>query len=383
MRKQVKTDQTAESLSGNITQIQKGFDDYFRHFLYVQRQSFEYGEFFDPLYNDFEEFASRRAKRIRPLLFLISYQLFNTQSPPRTVPEMIRDENLMQVATALELLHAFILIHDDVIDRSEMRRKLPTYHKLVEERLGHFTGRIRTGQNVAIVVGDMVYSLAIQTLLRTNFRSDLKEKTLLKFLEYANDTGAGEVLDILLGGKDVAHVTEEEIIHTYHLKTTRYTFECPLIIGATLAGAEQGVLDTIRRLADPLGLAFQIENDLLEFESGEKAIQHDLIENKKTLLLRRAYDLAGNAERNFMQSCFDSPMLTDAMLFRLHELILETGAFHQLRGEVGGLFARAYTALDESPLNDCQKYVLREFFSHLKLLTATKSGSRKARSQDE
>ena len=84
---------------------------------------------FEPLYLDITEFVARRGKRIRPMLMLGSYRVFGGE-------KSFEDHSLLRAALSLELLHSFILIHDDVIDQSERRRRLPTFHKLVEERLG-------------------------------------------------------------------------------------------------------------------------------------------------------------------------------------------------------------------------------------------------------
>lgn len=346
-----------------IEPLQIAFEDQFRNYLYSQREKMHYGEFFDPLFEDLIEYATRPAKRVRPMLLLLSYKLFSKKD--LSTEEIINDTPLMRAAMAVELLHAFILIHDDVIDRSELRRNLPTFHKLVEERMGNCAGRTRAGENVSIVFGDIVFALAIETFCSQDISNENRQKAFQKFLKYSCDTGSGEILDILLSIKDLACVKEEEILQTYHLKTTRYTFECPLVLGATLAGSPPEILQELTRLSEPLGLAFQIENDMQEFDLEEKAFQSDLLESKKTLLIRKTYDLANESERAFIRSCFEAPILKNSVLFKLQELILKTGAYHGLREKSQALFDQANNDLESSPFSTHQKQMLAHYIKFL------------------
>ncbi|MDZ4744363.1 MAG: polyprenyl synthetase family protein [Verrucomicrobiota bacterium] len=353
----------ANKFVDTLQTIHLGFENQFRNYLYAQKSKYNYGELFDPLIDDLIEYATRPAKRVRPLLLLLSYKSFNQNT--LSLDEIINNSSVMRSAMAVELLHAFILIHDDVIDRSELRRNLPTYHKLVEERLGNCSGRARAGENVSIVFGDIVFALAVETFCNQPCPSETHQKALHKFLKYSCDTGAGEILDILLSIKDIGHVREHEILQTYHLKTTRYTFECPLVLGATLAGAPEETCAQLAKISHPLGLAFQIENDLQEFEIEQRSFQSDLLESKKTLLIMKAYDAASEEEKAFIQSCFETPLLNDTSLFKLHELILKTGAYHELRKKTDELFEEADRHLSESPFTEEQKNTFSEFIKFM------------------
>ncbi len=353
----------AHHFSETIQRLQTAFEDDFRNYLYAQKSILNYGELFDPLIDDLIEYATRPAKRVRPLLLLLSYKCFNEKD--LSIDEIIKDTGAMRAAMAVELLHAFILIHDDVIDRSELRRNLPTYHKLIEERLGNCSGRTRAGENVSIVFGDIIFALAVETFCHEDKNTVARQKSLKKFLKYSCDTGAGEILDILLSITDISRVKEDDILRTYHLKTTRYTFECPLVLGATLAGASEETCAQLALISNPLGMAFQIENDLQEFEIEERSFQSDLLESKKTLLIRKAYDLSTEQEKAFIRSCFETPLLKDSVLFKLHELILKTGAYHGLRQKTRELFEQADQHLKDSPFHDDQKRVLSEFIQFM------------------
>jgi geranylgeranyl diphosphate synthase type I len=312
---------------------------------------FAYGELFEPLYHDLAEFTCRRGKRLRPLLFLASYRALGGTRP-------WNDPGIISGAVALEFLHAFILIHDDVIDRSDRRRNGPSFHKLVEERLGKLSGREMVGRNTAIVMGDFLFALALDALARTDFPEPVRAAAQGRFYQCLADTGAGEAQDILLAARDISRVTEEEIAQMYRWKTTQYTFEAPLLLGGLLAGVSVEVLETLKPAIEPLGLAFQIENDLAEFarvDPTQPGRSTDLIEGKKTLLIHRAYERLTELDRSFLQMCLNSSSLTEGSVLKVRELVRKSGAVQELRAECEKLRAEAHICLQHTPLDDAQK----------------------------
>src|SRR6201996_7284132 len=275
------------------------FEAFLARFFHESAERYAYGPLFEPLYLDMTEFVGRRGKRIRPLLLMGADRVFEGE-------RALRDNSLLKAALSLELLHAFILVHDDVIDRSERRRGLSTFHKLVEERMGRQDGAARTGENVAVVIGDMLFALATETLRTADFPLERRDAALGHFLRYITDTGAGEIYDILLGTRDIARVAEEDISRMYTLKTTRYTFEAPLVLGALLAGAGEETLAELARLIEPVGLAFQIQYQ--KFKGVNRLRQTDLLEGKKTLLLHTAYHQLSDLDRSFLQLCLGTSL---------------------------------------------------------------------------
>jgi len=337
------------------------FEAFLARFFHDQAEHYAYGDLFEPLYLDMTEFVGRRGKRIRPMLMLGAYRVFGGQRP-------LDDTALLRAALSLELLHAFILVHDDVIDRSERRRGLSTLHKLVEDRLGRMEGAARTGENVALVIGDMLFALALETLRSADFPADRRDAALGHVLRYITDTGAGEVYDILLGTRDIARVSEEEIARMYTLKTTRYTFEAPLVLGALLAGAETEALAELARLIEPVGLAFQIQNDLLEyqkFKGVNRLRQTDLLEGKKTLLLRAAFDHLDDLDRSFLQLCLSTRTSNDTSVSKIEQLIDKSGAVALLTTRLNELFRNSEAEVAGSSLAPEQKAGFRELISQI------------------
>jgi len=325
------------TLQADLAKAQAALERFAQEYLSDQKSRFNYGDWFDAYYFDFCEFVGRKGKRIRPLLLLLSYRAFNGS-------RSLDDPALLRCALALELLHSFVLIHDDVIDRSETRRGLPTFHKLTARRLGVAEEGGRPGENIAMVMGDMIFALSIRTLQEADFPPGVKERVLGIFLGCATDTGAGEIYDIALGARDIARVTPEEIEQMYHLKTTRYTFESPCVMGALLAEASPDKVQALREWSSSLGLAFQIENDLLEFKRlrpEDPQNSADLLEGKKTLLLREAYERLNDVEQSFLQMCLATPGRRESAVLKIRELILKSGAPEILERRCALLLSRA------------------------------------------
>ena len=315
-------------------------------FFHRQKERYDYGDLFEAVFFDMCEYVGRKGKRIRPLLFLLTYRALGGR-------KALVDKSLLQAAISLELLHAFVLVHDDLIDRSEKRRGLPTFHKLVEQRQGRLSDAERTGQGVALVVGDLLFALAMETLQQGSLGEKEESQALRKFLSYVTDTGVGEIFDILLGSRDISRVTREDIERTYFLKTTRYTFEAPCVLAAILAGATPEKAEDLASVMEPLGLAFQIQNDLLEFshlDGRDQLLPTDLLEGKKTLLVREAYERLEETDRSFLQMCLHAPSRNEASISKVQDLLRKSGALAAMQDRCAQLFQEATDRLLRSHL---------------------------------
>ena len=326
----------------------------------------------DGIHNDLSEFVQRKGKRIRPLLFLTTYRALNAGKP-------LPMRSLARAAAALEVFHAFILAHDDIIDRSDMRRGQPTLHRKVEARLGGVRDRTRQGENVALVLGDLLFALATELIFDSGFPLRQRDALMREFLDGVLNTGVGEILDVLNAGREVRAVDPKAIQLTYYLKTTKYTFEGPMVWGALLAGAPRGVVNELRCFAYPVGLAFQIENDLLEIEDaalGGKLLADDLAEGRKTLLLRCTYDRVGKADRVFLQACFDAQRLPGEAIERIRHLVTRSGAFREMRRLARRLFDDARKTLRRAGMTPVQRRAMRAVLDYMRAATLPRRGQR-------
>lgn len=294
-----------------------------RNILEDSNQRYQLREVSDQLFAFTKEFVLRKGKRIRPLLFILSYKGYAKQ-PTRD------EKGLFISAASIELLHDYMLIHDDVIDRSALRRGKPTLHKMFDQQMG-FPGQVKIGPELAIVAGDILFAMAIQSF--TTVKEDLrrKENALRKLIETAAFTGAGEFLDIVSGLRHVDELTEKKIFLNYTLKTARYTFECPLLMGALLADAPAEERKKLSELGLASGQAFQIYDDMLDLFASEevigKPVLTDLNESKKTLLIFRAYQKLDGKKQRVLKQVLEKKRKTLADLRKLRELIVESGSY--------------------------------------------------------
>ena len=173
-------------------------------------------------------------------------------------------EPIVRAAAALELFHTFALIHDDVMDESETRRgQASTYARFAGARAGE-PGALRFGRSVAVLVGDLAAVLADEALIGSGFPPERLLPALRRYAVMREEVAAGQFLDIRGPGPTAS------ADRVASLKTGAYTVEGPLHIGALLAGALPELLDALSRFARPLGLAFQLRDDL--FDQGEAGL---------------------------------------------------------------------------------------------------------------
>lgn len=319
---------------GDLTALHEQVDAYLAEYLAAQRDG---QSAFHLLYDDLAAFVCRPGKRLRPLLFLLAHRVF-------AGGEGLPSRDLLAVGVSLELLHGFILVHDDIIDRAECRRGLPSLHRVLEGRLTTYSDRARVGGNLAIVLGDILFALAQKCLLESGLDPAMKTRLGGLVLGCMIETGFGEAADIIHGTRDVSKVSLPEIEQMYLLKTTRYTIECPLAMAAILAGAGDAELAAIARIARPAGLAFQIQNDLREFarfELSDAETPDDISEGKKTFLMRTAFALLNETDRGLLQMCLGNGPATEAKVSKARELIVKSGAVGRLTRTMDELFARA------------------------------------------
>lgn len=290
-----------------------------------------------------EEYLLRPGKRIRPFLFYAGFRLFAS-------PERPFSEDLFRPASGLELFHNFVLIHDDVIDGAETRRRKPSLQNGIREALGC---SLRHAEHLAVVLGDMLFAYATAQFSHPPHA----ERILPGFLQLALETGAGEGLELLNTARSLDSVLEGDILKTYELKTTRYTFEGPLRLGALSAGAPGARLDFLTRIARPLGLAFQIENDLHEIRmpaGNEGGFAVDFLAGVKTIILHRYFQESTPGERKAVLELLsqDDPPL-DAIQ-ALHARIAASPVFQAIEEENRRRFLEAAHAIEKANLPPVQ-----------------------------
>ena len=302
------------------------------------------------LFKSIKEFILRDGKRIRPILFCIGYLGFSKKTPL----------GLYRSALSLELLHDFMLVHDDIIDKSDKRRGKPAMHALLENSLGKNKKIKFNGEDLAIVVGDVMYAMALDAFLSVKENKCRKEAALKKLFSAALYTGSGEFIELLLGIKPIEKVTQQDIYKIYDYKTANYTFASPLSMGATLAGAKPEQIKKLYSYGMLLGRAFQIKDDIKGTFGAIKEIGKsnltDIKEAKRTLLVWYAFNHAGRTDRLMIKRILDSKVTQNTALIKMRSIITNTGALAYAQQQIKYFYAKALKQIDRLKMD--QKYTL-------------------------
>lgn len=303
-----------------------------------------------PLYNRAAEFALHGGKRLRPRLCLASYRICSGRldSPPRPV---------WLAAASLELFHAFMLVHDDLIDGSLTRRDRLTLHEAI--RADDFDGDEPGGQkraaDLGLVAGDLLFSLGMRLLSRAGLDDASSARAQRLVADMLFETGLGEALDILYGDCPLELLDEAQLVEAYHRKTARYSVSGPLVLGATLAGASSQACKALRRFGDLLGLAYQLKNDLDALDADPIDGDHpDLDAGKRTLVLWTTHRRLGDAGRRELIDALDAPTGTDRRI-RLLGLIKGCGAVEDCHARLRSLQREAVDVLRDAGLDPSQR----------------------------
>ena len=311
------------------------------------------------LFNSIKDVLLRKGKRLRPTLFVLGYLGFSSQ-PKR---------KLYTSALAIELLHDFMLVHDDIIDKSSLRRGKPSMHEMFNIYLKKYNNLKFNGQDLALVAGDVMYALAIRAFLAIKEPMDRKERALLKFIEAAVHTEAAEFIDLLSATKHIEQITKQDIYKIYDFKTSHYTFATPLASGAILGGAGEAQVNKLILFGICLGRAFQIKDDLLGMFGDEKKIGKstltDLQEAKQTLLIWHAYTKGNKKNKANITNILSKKRVTHSDLLRARKLMEDAGTPEYIRKEISRLLKDAKDVLRSSALKQKYKQALLRYAEHL------------------
>ena len=315
-------------------------------------KSYSLGKLSPLLLSSIKDFLLRDGKRIRPILFVIGYLGFAKKQAP----------NLYTSALAIELLHDFMLVHDDIIDKSDTRRGKPSMHKLLNNYLKRYKNVKFNGQDLAIVVGDVIYAMSIDAFLSINEEPLRKERALRNFLKAAMYTGSGEFIELIGGLTSIKKTTKNDIYKIYDYKTAHYTFACPLSTGAMLAGANDTQVKKLFDYGIYLGRAFQIKDDILGIFGDEKKIGKstlsDLQEAKQTLIIWYTYNNSNKSTKHLIEQTFAKKRVTKNDLLSIQKAMAGSGALAYAKNEISRFAEKANSLMTSSSIKSKYKNFL-------------------------
>ena len=293
------------------------------------------------LYAPIKYVLSLGGKRIRPVLMLMAYNMYREDV-----------DRIMPVALGLEVYHNFTLLHDDLMDRADVRRGKPCVHKVWND-------------NTAILSGDNMLVMAYQMMSRCP--SSALPSVISIFTETALQIDEGQQYDMEFEQR--TDVTEREYLEMIRLKTS-VLLACALQIGALLGGASEADAQALYAYGEKVGLAFQLQDDYLDvygdFETFGKAIGGDILCNKKTFMLIKALAHAPEHLRAELQGWLAATEYDPAeKIEAVRHIYTQVGVDQMAKEQISFYIAQAEDALHALPIAEERKEILRQWTEQL------------------
>jgi len=290
---------------------------------------------FDPV----KYIMSNGGKRIRPMLLLLSCEVFGG-----------RTEDALSAAIAVEILHNFTLVHDDIMDNASTRRGRETIHK-------------KWDVNTAILVGDELIGLSYRSLLKS--KTTQLAEVINTFTNGVIEVCEGQALDKEFeAGSDVN-------INDYFVmirKKTAELLKASASIGAIIGGADENGIEAIKSYAENIGLAFQIQDDLLDVIGNEskfgKKIGGDILERKKTYLYLKAIEVLNENDREKFRKLFNSDEEPESRINNIIKIYSDNCTLESAKAEIRNFTDKANEAIGSLALKESMN-LFSEFSSML------------------
>lgn len=283
-----------------------------------------YGKDVETMVASVRDLCMRGGKRMRPALVVVGV---------RAVSATMDLEPALDAGAALELLQAYFLVHDDWMDGDDTRRGGPSVHAFLTRQFRSSA----LGERSAILGGDYLAALATEALARVEMRPARMPAVFTCFAQMQTDAVLGQQLDVL--------AREGDVETTYRLKTGSYSVRGPLRLGALLAGATPRQLLALDRYALPIGVAFQLRDDLLN-AFGDPALTgkpqgSDLTSGKRTALSTLAFQRAEGRDLRQLKRVFGKPESTPADVQKALAVIAALGVKNDVEQRIAELIHTA------------------------------------------
>ena len=293
----------------------------------------------EPVTAEAREFVLDGGKRMRPTFAYWGWRSVRSDSDD--------DSALLPAIASLELLHGCALVHDDVMDASSTRRGRPSAHEAfatMHREAGWAGSSDAFGAAAAILLGDLLlcWADALFASARVN------EGARAVYDEMREMVMAGQYLDVLVQAQ--ARFSPDEALRVAKFKTSKYTVEGPLHLGAAAAGATPAVSDVLSSYGLALGEAFQLRDDVLgvfgDPDRTGKPAGDDIREGKQTLLVALAMERCDPQQAVLLRGALGDRDLSDEGVEQICDLIVATGSLDAVEERIAARTAEAMAALD-------------------------------------
>ncbi len=300
------------------------------------------------------DFVLRGGKRLRPVSFIMAARGAGLDD----------DETLVKAACGVEFLHNSTLVHDDIMDMDELRRGGPTCHVMFREWHGKHYGEEneKFGESMAILLGDTAYTLAEEMLLESGLPGEQRAEALRQLSTFFQLVCEGQVYDVMLEME--GETTENEYLTMVNMKTGAL-FVAPLLMGASLGGADGESKQSLKKYGELMGQAFQIEDDIIgtfgKEEKTGKPTDSDIKEGKRTLLVIKALEAAGEDGKEIVLNALGNHRATPQQVEAVREVFRQTGSLDYSNRKAKELAEESKKHLAEAGLSEESE----KFFSEL------------------
>jgi geranylgeranyl pyrophosphate synthase len=288
-------------------------------------------------------FVSARGKRLRPLLVLSAYLGWS--------PAI--EQSIVRIAASVELMHDFALVHDDIIDGARRRRGGLSLHREYGSR-AFGDEEARHGPSMAMVASDMLFAYALDTLSGAIPLNERGRAALHTLMRAAVKTGCGQFGEVARTAMPISQMTEMNLWHTCDLKTSYYSFQAPLTVGAILGGAPEHAADRLGLAGLQLGRAYQLQHDLEGIVRGEtcgaKSAYTDLRSATVTLPILRLYRRStSETRRAHIERVLSEPQPAVEACELIRRWLLESDIPDEIRAEACRFRNSALDIIERTP----------------------------------
>lgn len=305
-------------------------------------------------------------KSLRGVLVLLGAEMYGKKI----------DDNLLEIAAILEIIHSCILIQDDIQDDDTLRRGHQTvwyqFQKSAEE--SNFKKPKFYGESMAMDVFLIGHYIAMERLVSLDLPTELKLSIAIFLTQEVQKVGVAQSQDIYHGYVHGDRITIADIENVHLYKTGRYTIALPLALGALYAGKKMNELDNLIEFGEKMGIVFQIKDDELaifaEQDELGKKVGNDISENKKTHFRELLYQRVNPLELPLLKISFGNKNLSEKKLAKIRNLLMKYGIRADLQTKIDGIGITSKEIIDNENISPDTKELLHSFVDYL--LTRTK-----------
>ena len=291
------------------------------------------------LYDPVRYMLKMKSKRVRPILAILAYKLVHPNW-----------KKVIKSCLSLELFHNFTLIHDDIMDKAPIRRGKKTIHE-------------KWNKNIGILSGDLLMILAYNMI--SDLPKNILSKTMLKFNEISIKVCEGQQLD--MNYQTRKNIDEKQYIEMIRLKTATL-IGLSLQFGGLLANMNNNNLNTLYKIGELFGIGFQLRDDLLDVYGSKnfgKKIGGDILENKKTFLSVKAYELSSKKERKNLDYWKKNKKSSKEKIKKVTEIFDKLNLKKLTEKKIKSFFNLAYKKLESLKVKNSNKEELTSYLSQL------------------